>query len=87
MPTKQFPHAGSHVGGVRIVTLNLWGRSGAWVERRSKLIAGFRAFQPDLVAFQKAIKSDEYDQVTERRLWPDCLIVKSNHPCLERLCF
>ena len=23
----------------------------------------------------------------ERRLWPDCLVVKSNHPCLERLCF
>jgi len=23
----------------------------------------------------------------ERRLWPDCLVVKSNHPCLERLGF
>jgi len=23
----------------------------------------------------------------EGRLWPDCLVVKSNHPCLERLCF
>src|SRR6266699_6582385 len=23
----------------------------------------------------------------ERRLWPECLVVKSNHPYLERLCF
>jgi endonuclease/exonuclease/phosphatase family metal-dependent hydrolase len=62
---NSFPNTGSHMGDVRIVTLNLWGRRGAWVERRSKLIAGFRALQPDLVAFQEAIKSDEYDQVTD----------------------
>ncbi len=65
MSTNSFPFAWSHAGDVRIVTLNLWGRRGAWVERRSKLIAGFHALQPDLVAFQEAIKSDEYDQVTD----------------------
>jgi endonuclease/exonuclease/phosphatase family metal-dependent hydrolase len=48
---------------VRIVTLNLWGRGGAWADRRLVLIDGLRDLRPDLVAFQEAIKSDEYDQV------------------------
>ncbi len=28
--------------GVRVATLNLWGRRGAWAERRSVLPDGFR---------------------------------------------
>ena len=28
--------------GVRVATLNLWGRRGAWAERRSVLADGFR---------------------------------------------
>ncbi len=51
-------------GVVRVATLNLWGRRGAWTERRSVLIEGFRQFRPDLVAFQEAIVGDGYDQVT-----------------------
>jgi hypothetical protein len=43
--------------GVRVATLNLWGRSGAWAERRSVLVDGFRELRPDLVAFQEPIKS------------------------------
>jgi endonuclease/exonuclease/phosphatase family metal-dependent hydrolase len=50
---------------MRIVTLNLWGRRGAWDERRTVLIAGLRALQPDLVAFQETIVADGYDQVAD----------------------
>ena len=52
-------------GEVRVATLNLWGRHGAWAERRSMLIGGFRELRPDLVAFQEAIVSDGYDQVAD----------------------
>ena len=51
--------------GVRVATLNLWGRHGAWDERRSVLVDGFRELQPDVVAFQEAITTDEYDQVVD----------------------
>jgi hypothetical protein len=50
---------------VRVATLNLWGRRGAWGERRPVLIDGFRRLQPDLVAFQEAVVVDGYDQVTD----------------------
>jgi exonuclease III len=50
---------------VRVATLNLWGRRGAWDERRPVLIDGFRRLQPDLVAFQEAVVGDGYDQVTD----------------------
>jgi len=56
--------------GVRVATLNLWGRRGAWAERRAVLIDGFRELRPDLVAFQEAVKSKEYDQVVDL-LGPD----------------
>ena len=52
----------SRAPGLRVVTLNLWGRSGAWADRRSVLIDGLRDLQPDLVAFVEAIKTDDYDQ-------------------------
>ena len=55
----------SATGEVRVATLNLWGRRGAWEGRRSVLIDGFRKLQPDLVAFQEAIVGDGYDQVTD----------------------
>ncbi len=50
---------------MRVATLNLWGRRGAWDERRLVLIDGFRRLQPDLVAFQWAVVGDGYDQVTD----------------------
>jgi len=40
---------------VRVATLNLWGRRGAWEERRRVLAEGFRELRPDLVAFQLAV--------------------------------
>jgi hypothetical protein len=51
--------------GVRVATLNLWGRAGAWTDRRSVLIDGFRDLRADLVAFQESIKTDGYDQVAD----------------------
>jgi hypothetical protein len=48
--------------GVRVATLNLWARHGAWDERRSVLVDGFHELQPDVAAFQEAIKTDDYDQ-------------------------
>jgi endonuclease/exonuclease/phosphatase family metal-dependent hydrolase len=50
---------------MRVATLNLWGRSGAWTDRRSLLVDGFRDLRPELVAFQESIKTDDYDQVTD----------------------
>jgi hypothetical protein len=50
---------------VRVATLNLWGRRGAWDARRSVLVGGFRGLRPDLVAFQEAIVGSGYDQVTD----------------------
>ena len=50
---------------VRVATLNLWGRRGAWEERRRVLADGFRALDPDLVAFQEAVVTDDYDQVAD----------------------
>jgi endonuclease/exonuclease/phosphatase family metal-dependent hydrolase len=65
------------VDGVRVATLNLWGRSGTWADRRSVLIDGFREPRPDLVAFQEPIKTDEYDQVIDL-LGPEFHVVHHN---------
>jgi endonuclease/exonuclease/phosphatase family metal-dependent hydrolase len=62
---NQFANTEPHPGDLRVVTLNLWGCRGAWDDRRSVLINGLRALRPDLVAFQEAIKSEEYDQVID----------------------
>src|SRR5215218_9252697 len=50
-------------GALRVATLNLWGRRGAWDERRRVLAEGFRALASDLVAFQEAVVGNGYDQV------------------------
>jgi endonuclease/exonuclease/phosphatase family metal-dependent hydrolase len=59
------PHSIPKRGDIRVVALNIWGRRGAWEERRRVLMDGLRALQPDLVAFIEAIKTDEYDQVLD----------------------
>jgi endonuclease/exonuclease/phosphatase family metal-dependent hydrolase len=56
---------GAGSGVVRVATLNLWGRHGAWDERRSVLVDGLRELQPDLIAFQEAVVTDGYDQVAD----------------------
>jgi endonuclease/exonuclease/phosphatase family metal-dependent hydrolase len=55
----------SSVDRLRVLTLNLWGRSGAWEERRSVLVEGLRELRPDLIGFQEPIKHDDYDQVVD----------------------
>jgi endonuclease/exonuclease/phosphatase family metal-dependent hydrolase len=57
----------SRPGGwyLRVATLNLFGRQGAWADRRSVLREGLRELRPDLVAFQEAIVTDDYDQVVD----------------------
>ena len=72
MSTSQFPSTRS--GEIRVLTLNLWGRDGAWNERRLVLSEGFRALQPDLIALQETVKTDEYDQVIDL-LGPDWNVV------------
>jgi endonuclease/exonuclease/phosphatase family metal-dependent hydrolase len=64
MSINQFPY-GPHLGDLRILTLNLWQTYGAWADRRSVLIKGLRAVDPDLVAFQESIKTNDYDQVID----------------------
>jgi exonuclease III len=50
---------------VRVATLNLWGRNGAWDGRRSVLVDGLRELRPDVIAFQEAVVNDGYDQVAD----------------------
>lgn len=52
-------------GGVRVATLNLWGRHGDWDERRSVLVEGLRRLRPDVVALQEAVVANAYDQVAD----------------------
>src|SRR5215203_3679954 len=51
---------------VRVATLNLWGRHGAWDERRSVLVAGLRELHPDIIAFQEAVVTDGCYQVADQ---------------------
>jgi len=60
-------------GRLRVLTLNLFGRGGDWANRRSVLTKGIREIQPDLVAFQEVIETDDYDQVVDL-LGPDFVI-------------
>lgn len=62
---NQFSSKEARPGEVRVLTLNLWGRHGVWADRRTVLIDGLHALQPDLLAFQELIKTDEYDQVID----------------------
>lgn len=51
-----------HVNGVRVATQNIWRFHGDWEARRDALRKGFQDLQPDIVGFQEAIVTDEYDQ-------------------------
>ncbi|WP_433158839.1 endonuclease/exonuclease/phosphatase family protein [Kribbella sp. CA-247076] len=50
---------------LRVATLNIWGRHGDWDARREVLQEGFRALQPDLIALQETVVTDESDQTAE----------------------
>ena len=55
---------------IRVATLNIWRRHGDWPPRRTALVEGLRDLAPDLIAFQEAVKTEDYDQVTDL-LGPD----------------
>ena len=91
------PGSSKHSGTVRVLTLNLWAQNAAWVDRRSVLIKGLRELNPDLVAFQEAIKTDDYDPTVDllgsdyhyslltRRCWRPLmgfLQIQQRHPSL-----
>nr|BBH85433.1 hypothetical protein KTC_01840 [Thermosporothrix sp. COM3] len=63
-----------YAGTLRILTLNLWGRDGAWMDRRSVHRKGFHILRPDLLALQEVIKTAEYDQAADL-LGPEWQIV------------
>jgi endonuclease/exonuclease/phosphatase family metal-dependent hydrolase len=50
---------------LRVLTLNHWGMGGDWGSRRAVLIEGLRELDPDLVAFQETVKTDEHDTAAE----------------------
>jgi hypothetical protein len=52
-------------GSLHVVTLNVWGQNGNWEDRRSVLINRLRELNPDLVAFQEALKTETYDQTVD----------------------
>jgi endonuclease/exonuclease/phosphatase family metal-dependent hydrolase len=52
-------------GEVRVLTFNLWGRRGTWDARRSVIAGGLAELRPDLVSFQEAIVTDQYDQARD----------------------
>jgi endonuclease/exonuclease/phosphatase family metal-dependent hydrolase len=50
---------------LRVLTLNHWGMGGDWPRRRPVLIEGLRSLEPDLIAFQEAVKTGEDDTAVE----------------------
>lgn len=65
MSTEPFSTIGDKQGALRVLTLNLWQRYGAWADRGSVLINGLHALQPDIAAFQESIRNDKYDQIDD----------------------
>lgn len=53
------------LGRLRVLTMNLWQRYGAWADRQAVLVDGLHALHPDLVAFQEVMKNDEDDQMLD----------------------
>ncbi len=65
MSTEPFSKIGDRRGAVRVLTLNLWQLYGVWQDRRSLLMKGLYALQPDVAAFQESIQNNKYDQIRD----------------------
>src|SRR5690349_7940732 len=52
-------------GAFRVMAQNLWGRYGAWPERREVLRDGLRRADPHLAAFVEPVRADDYVQITD----------------------
>lgn len=50
---------------LRVAVQNVWGRYGAWPQRREVLRAGLREAAPDLITFIEPVKVDDYDEVED----------------------
>jgi endonuclease/exonuclease/phosphatase family metal-dependent hydrolase len=50
---------------VRVATMNIFGRRADWQARRSLLREAVSRLRPDLVAFQEAVVTEGYDQVSD----------------------
>jgi hypothetical protein len=70
---------GAGTSRLRVLTQNLWGTRGAWEKRRAVLIALVREVEPDLISFQEAIKTTDYDQMADL-LGPDYHIAYQRAP-------
>ncbi len=56
---------GGVTGTLRVATVNIWCRHGDWPARREVLREGFRTLQPDLVALQETVVTEDSDQTRE----------------------
>lgn len=50
---------------MRVLTMNIFAHHRSWDERRRVLATGLAEMKPDVVTFQEAIMTDDYDQVAE----------------------
>src|SRR5947209_7883500 len=50
---------------VRVLTLNIWNRSGPWTERRARIRALLKELSPDLVGLQEVVRNDEGDKLDQ----------------------
>lgn len=65
VPGMSRPLPDRPASGLRVVTLNVWGRFGDWDSRRSLLVEGLAALDADLVALVECVKTDDYDQALD----------------------
>lgn len=50
---------------LKVLTLNLWNRSGPYDERKSRIREWLDRLEPDLIGFQEAMRGEGFDQVPE----------------------
>lgn len=50
---------------LKVLTLNLWNRSGPYEDRKDRIRGWVRDLEPDVIGFQEAMRGDGFDQVPE----------------------
>jgi endonuclease/exonuclease/phosphatase family metal-dependent hydrolase len=64
---------------LRVVTINVWGRRGAWDERYAVLKAGLVELKADLISIQEAVRTTDYDMLADL-LGSDYHVAYQQHP-------
>jgi len=59
------PAATRSLDAVKVLTLNLWHDSGPYPARRALVRAWIEELDPDVIGFQEALRSPDFDQVRE----------------------